>query len=125
MVLENLLYTENHEWVKVEGEMAYFGITDYAQHELGDIVYFEFPEIGDEITAGETFGSVEAVKAVEDMFAPVSGEVIEINEALEDKPELANQSPFEEGWIIKIKLSDKSELEKLLDAKSYEKLIGE
>ncbi len=125
MVLENLLYTENHEWVKVEGEMAYIGITDYAQHELGDIVYFEFPEIGDEVTAGEAFGSVEAVKAVEDIIAPVSGEVIEINEALEDNPEIANQSPFEDGWIIKIKLSYRSELEKLLDAKSYVALIGE
>ena len=125
MVLENLLYTENHEWVKVEGEMVYIGITDYAQHELGDIVYFEFPEIGDEVIAGEAFGSVEAVKAVEDIIAPVSGEVIEINEALEDNPEIANQSPFEDGWIIKIKLSDRSELEKLLDAKSYAALIGE
>ena len=125
MVLKDLLYTETHEWVKVEGEEAYIGITDYAQHELGDIVYVELPEEGDEVDSGEAFGTIEAVKAVEDLISPLSGEVLEINEALEDAPETINQSAYEEGWLIRIKLSDKSQLDGLLKAADYEKLIEE
>jgi glycine cleavage system H protein len=125
MVKDNLLYSETHEWVKVEGEVAVIGITDYAQHELGDIVFVELPEVGDEVEKGESFGSIEAVKAVEDINSPVSGEVIEINSALEDQPELINSSAFEEGWIIKVKLSDKAELEELIKAAAYQEMIEE
>jgi len=123
MISEDLFYTESHEWVKVHGDVAYIGITDYAQSELGDIVYVELPEEGDEITMGEAFGSVEAVKAVEDIIAPLSGEVLKVNSELESSPELINQSPFEDGWLIKIRLSDKEELEKLLSAADYKEHI--
>ncbi|MCD4817663.1 MAG: glycine cleavage system protein GcvH [Candidatus Cloacimonetes bacterium] len=123
MVKENILYTESHEWIKVDGDVATIGITDYAQHELGDIVFVELPEIGDEFDAGDSFGTIEAVKAVEDMILAVSGEIVEINETLEDTPETINNSAFEEGWIIKIKLKDSSELDKLISAKEYQKLI--
>ena len=125
MVIEDLYYTETHEWIKVDGDKAYFGITDYAQHELGDIVYVELPESGDDINTGEAFGSIEAVKAVEDLIAPISGEVLKINENLADNPELINKSAFEEGWLIQIKIADKGELDKLLNFKAYEKLIEE
>jgi glycine cleavage system H protein len=123
MVLNDLLYTETHEWVKVEGDVATIGITDYAQHELGDIVYMELPEVGDEVTKGTPFGSIEAVKAVEDITSPVSGEVLEINTVLEDTPETINQSAFEKGWIVKIKLSDLSELDALLKPEAYQEII--
>ena len=123
MVLDNLYYTDSHEWVKVDGEDAYIGITEFAQKELGDIVYVELPEEGDEIASGESFGSIEAVKAVEDIISPVSGEVIKVNLELEDSPELINNSPYEEGWIIKVKLSDVDEVEKLLSVNEYKKLI--
>ncbi len=125
MIIENLYYTETHEWIKVDGDKAYLGITDYAQHELGDIVYVELPESGDDINTGEAFGSIEAVKAVEDLIAPISGEVLKINENLADNPELINKSAFEEGWLIQIKIADKGELDKLLNSKAYEKLIEE
>ncbi len=125
MALEHLLYTESHEWLNVEGDIVIMGITDYAQHELGDIVYVELPGVGDELTKGEALGSIEAVKAVEDIISPVSGEVIEVNEALEDAPETINKSAFEEGWIVKIKLSDPTELDTLLKANEYVKLIEE
>ena len=125
MVLNDLLYTETHDWLKVDGDIVTIGITDYAQHELGDIVYMELPEVGDEVTKGESFGSIEAVKAVEDLNSPVSGEVIEINSVLEDAPETINQSAFEEGWIVKIKLSDSSELEGLLKPEAYKAIIEE
>ena len=125
MVLEHLLYTESHEWLNVKDNIAVVGITDYAQHELGDIVYVELPEVGDELTKGEALGSIEAVKAVEDIISPVSGEVLEVNEVLEDSPETINKSAFEEGWIVKIKLSDPIELEALLKAYDYAKLIEE
>ncbi len=125
MVIEDLYYTETHEWIKVDGDKAYLGITDYAQHELGDIVYVELPESGDDINTGEAFGSIEAVKAVEDLIAPISGEVLKINENLADNPELINKSAFEEGWLIQIKIADKGELDKLLNFKAYEKLIEE
>jgi len=123
MVLDNLLYTETHEWVKVDGDVATLGITDYAQHELGDIVYVELPAVGDELTIGETLGSVEAVKAVEDIISPISGEVLEINEELEDTPEKINSSAFENGWLVKVKIFDSSELENLLKADAYKAII--
>jgi len=125
MVKDNLLYTESHEWVEVIGDEAVIGITDFAQHELGDIVYVELPEVGDEIEKGEGFGSIEAVKAVEDIISPISGEVIAINEDLEDAPETINNDAFGDGWIMKVKLSDKNELEDLINAEQYKKLIEE
>jgi len=118
-VLEGLYYTESHEYVKVEGNYGYVGITDFAQHELGNVVYVDMPEVDDEVTAGEEFGAVESVKAASDLISPVSGTVVEVNEALEDKPELVNEDAFA-NWIIKVELSDKSELDKLMDAKAYE-----
>lgn len=122
-VLEGLKYSESHEFVKVEGDEAYIGITDYAQHELGNIVYVDMPEVDDEVTAGEEFGAVESVKAASDLNSPVSGTVVAINEALEDEPGLINKDAFA-NWIIKVKLSDKSELDSLMDAKAYEAFIG-
>ncbi len=118
-VIEGLYYAESHEYVRVEGEFGYVGITDYAQDQLGNVVYVDMPEVDDEVTAGEEFGAVESVKAASDLFCPVSGTVVEVNEALEDEPELVNQDAFE-NWIIKVRLSDPSELEALLDAKAYE-----
>ncbi|GAB4331902.1 MAG: glycine cleavage system protein GcvH [Calditrichia bacterium] len=120
---DELKYTKEHEWVRVDGDIATVGITDFAQSELGDIVFVELPEVGDETTINESFGTIEAVKAVSDMFAPLSGEVVEVNEALADAPETINKDPYGEGWIIKIKMSDKSELEQLLDKAQYEELI--
>ena len=118
-VIEGLYYSESHEYVKVEGVYGYVGITDYAQGQLGNVVYVDMPEIDDEVTAGEEFGAVESVKAASDLFSPVSGTVIEINEALEDTPELINQDAFE-NWIMKVQLSNPAELENLMDAKAYE-----
>ena len=118
-VIEGLFYSESHEYVKVEGNVGYIGISDYAQHALGNVVYVDMPDVDDEIEAGEEFGAVESVKAASDLFAPVSGKVIEVNEALDDQPELINQDAFE-NWIIKVELSDKSELDALMDAAAYE-----
>ena len=118
-VIEGLYYAESHEYVKVDGEYGYIGITDYAQSQLGNVVYVDMPEVDDEVTAGEEFGAVESVKAASDLFSPVSGTVVEVNEALEDQPELINQDAFE-NWIIKVKLSDPSELESLMSAQEYE-----
>ena len=123
-VIEGLYYSESHEFVRVEGEFGYVGITDYAQHALGNIVYVDMPEVDDEVEAGEDFGAVESVKAASDLTSPVSGTVVEINEALEDTPELVNQDAFE-NWIIKVELSDKSELDNLMDAKAYEEFCAE
>ncbi|MDE5773223.1 MAG: glycine cleavage system protein GcvH [Muribaculaceae bacterium] len=123
-ILENLRYADSHEWVKVEGEVATVGITDYAQHALGNIVYVDMPEVGDEVTAGEDFGAVESVKAASDLISPVSGEVIAINEALEDAPELVNEDAFG-NWIMKVQLSDPGEVDNLLDADAYAKLTAE
>ena len=118
-VIEGLYYAESHEYVRVEGNYGYIGITDYAQHALGNVVYVDLPEVDDEVTAGEEFGAVESVKAASDLFAPVSGTVVEVNEALEDEPELLNQDAFE-NWSIKVELSDPSELDNLMDAATYE-----
>lgn len=120
-VIEGLYYAESHEYVKVDGDYGYIGITDYAQHALGNIVYVDMPEVDDEVEAGEDFGAVESVKAASDLISPVSGTVVEINEALEDNPELINKDAFT-NWIIKISLSDKSELENLMDAAAYSAL---
>lgn len=120
-VIEGLYYAESHEYVKVDGDYAYIGITDYAQHALGNIVYVDMPEVDDEVEAGEDFGAVESVKAASDLISPVSGTVVEINEALEDNPELINKDAFA-NWIIKISLSDKSELENPMDAAAYSAL---
>lgn len=117
-VLEGLYYSESHEYVRVEGDFGYIGITDYAQHELGNVVYVDMPEVDDDVTAGEEFGAVESVKAASDLNAPVSGVVVEVNEALEDQPELLNQDAFA-NWIIKVQLSDKAELDSLMDAEKY------
>ena len=122
-VIEGLYYTESHEYVKVDGNFGTIGITDYAQHALGNVVYVDMPDVDDEVEAGEEFGAVESVKAASDLNSPVSGKVIEINEALEDKPELINQDAFA-NWIIKVELSDKSQLDDLMDAKAYEEFCG-
>ena len=116
--MEGLYYAESHEYVKVEGEFGYVGITDYAQNELGNVVYVDMPEVDDEVTAGEEFGAVESVKAASDLLSPVSGTVVEVNEELEDHPERINEDAFG-NWIIKVKLSDPSELDNLMDAKAY------
>lgn len=122
-VIEGLYYSESHEYVKVEGDEAYVGITDYAQESLGNIVYVDMPEVNDEFAAEDDFGAVESVKAASDLVSPVSGTVVEVNEALEDQPELINQDAFG-NWIMKVKLSDKSELDGLMDAKAYEEFCA-
>lgn len=122
-VIEGLFYSESHEYVKVEGDFAYVGITDYAQHALGNVVYVDMPEVDDEVEADEDFGAVESVKAASDLISPVSGTVVEVNEALEDKPELLNEDAFE-NWIMKVQMLDKSELDALMDAAAYEELCS-
>ncbi len=119
-----LKYTKDHEWTKTEGDIVVVGITDYAQGELGDVVFVELPEVGDKVSIGDSFGTIEAVKAVADLFSPVSGEIVEINGALEDEPETVNKDPYGEGWMVKIKISDASELKDLMDADAYAKHIG-
>ena len=119
-----LKYTKDHEWVRVEENQAIVGITDYAQGELGDIVYVEIEALGEDLKKEEIFGSVEAVKTVSDLFLPVSGTVTEVNEGLEDNPELINEDPYNKGWIIKMKIQNPDELEELLDSESYKELIG-
>ncbi len=120
----DLKYTKDHEWVKVDGDIATIGITDFAQGELGDIVYVEVETEGETLAQEETFGTVEAVKTVSDLFMPISGEVIEFNQALEAAPESVNQNPYSDGWMIKVKMSDSSELDALLSAEEYKNLIG-
>ena len=117
-VIEGLYYSESHEFVRVEGNVGFVGITDYAQNALGTVVYVDMPDVDDEVEAGEEFGAVESVKAASDLISPVSGTVVEVNEALDDQPELINQDAFE-NWIIKVQLSDPSEVENLMDAKAY------
>ena len=123
-VPENLKYTEDHEWIKIDGNVATVAVTDFAQGELGDIVYVEIETEGEEISSGDVFGTVEAVKTVSDLFMPASGTVIEVNSELEDSPEIVNDSPYENGWMIKIELSDPSEIDKLLSADQYKEVIG-
>jgi glycine cleavage system H protein len=120
----NLRYTKDHEWIKVNGDTALVGITDFAQNELGDIVFIEVETIGENLDKEETFGTIEAVKTVSDMFMPVSGEVIEFNELLTEKPEKVNQDPYGDGWIIKIKVENPSQVNELLDAAQYKELVG-
>jgi glycine cleavage system H protein len=120
---ENLKYTKDHEWVKIEGDEAYLGITDYAQNELGDIVFVEIETEGEELDKEEVFGTVEAVKTVSDIFMPVSGEVLEVNSKLEDSPEVINKDPYGEGWLIKLKITNKEELDDLLDSSGYKALL--
>ena len=119
-----LKYTKDHEWIKIDGDILTVGITDFAQGELGDIVYVEVETVDETLEAEEVFGTVEAVKTVSDLFLPVTGEIIEFNEALEDEPEKVNTDPYGEGWMIKIKMSDSSQLDSLLDAEAYKALIG-
>ncbi len=121
---DNLKYTKDHEWIKIEGDLAIVGITDFAQNELGDIVFVEVDTLGESLDKEETFGTIEAVKTVSDLFMPLGGEISEFNEALESDPETINKDPYGEGWIIKIKLADVSESEDLLTAAEYKELIG-
>ncbi|MFZ8331142.1 glycine cleavage system protein GcvH [Staphylococcus aureus] len=124
-VPNELKYSKEHEWVKVEVNVATIGITEYAQSELGDIVFVELPETDDEINEGDTFGSVESVKTVSELYAPISGKVVEVNEELEDSPEFVNESPYEKAWMVKVEISDESQIEALLTAEKYSKMIGE
>lgn len=120
----NLKYTKDHEWVRIEGDEAYIGITDFAQGELGDIVYVEVETEGDEVETGEVFGTVEAVKTVSDLFMPIAGTVLEFNSELDGTPEVVNEDPYEKGWMIKIKIKDSAEIAELLSADQYKELIG-
>jgi glycine cleavage system H protein len=121
---ENLKYTKDHEWIRVEGDTGVVGITEYAQGELGDVVFVELPQIHKQVKQGESFGTIEAVKAVSDLYSPLSGEVIEANAELEKAPELVNKDPYGKGWIMKLKISATNELDALLDVKTYRELIG-
>jgi len=122
-VPQELMYTEDHEWVKVDGDIATIGITDHAQGELGDIIFIEFPEINDTVQKSEPFGTIEAVKTVADLFAPISGKVLEINESLEDSPELVNSETYGQGWLVKISINNQDELKGLLSSEKYQELI--
>lgn len=121
---KELKYTKDHEWIRVDGEIGIVGITEYAQSELGDIVFVELPDIGTKLEQGKQFGTIEAVKTVSDLYAPVSGEVLEVNAVLKDSPELVNKEPYGGGWMLKIKIFDKRELDSLLDASKYATMIG-
>jgi len=121
---ENLMYTSEHEWVKIENNIATVGITDFAQGELGDIIFLEFPEVDEEFNEGDVFGTIEAVKTVSDLFMPISGKIVEINESLNDDPENVNSNPYESGWMVKIELSANAQTDSLLDSKSYLEMIG-
>ena len=123
IVPEDLFYTKDHEWARIEGDVATVGITDFAQSELGDIVYLDVPTVGEMLSAGDKFGDIEAVKTVAEAYMPVSGEIVEFNEALESAPELVNASPYDEGWIIRIKFSDPSEFDTLLKAEEYKESV--
>lgn len=122
---QNLRYTSEHEWIRIEGDMAYVGITDYAQEQLGDIVFVDIPTVGESLQGGDTFGTIEVVKTVSDLFLPIAGEVTEQNENLEEHPELVNTDPYGEGWLIKLKPANPQEADSLLDAEAYKKLINE
>ncbi len=125
MYPEEYLYTKDHEWVLIQGDVATVGITDYAQHELGDVVYVDLPEVGDSFEANEPFGSVESVKAVSEIFCPIGGEVTEVNAKLEETPELVNESPHQNAWMIKLRVSNADELKELLSAEEYEEYLQE
>lgn len=122
---QNLKYTNEHEWIRVERDMAYVGITDYAQEQLGDIVFVDIPTVGESLEANETFGTIEVVKTISDLFLPVAGEVIEQNESLEENPELVNKDPYGEGWLIKMKPANLKDIENLLDAEAYKAVIND
>ncbi|MGM0565302.1 MAG: glycine cleavage system protein GcvH [Bacteroidota bacterium] len=122
-IRDNLKYTNDHEWIRIEGDTAHVGITDYAQKELGDIVFIEVETEGETLEKGDTFGTIEAVKTVSDLYMPISGEVLEFNEELEDQPELVNKDPYDNGWIVKLKVTDKAQLDDLLEAEDYKKQI--
>lgn len=122
---ENVKYTNEHEWIRVEGDVAYIGITDYAQEQLGDIVFVDIPTVGETLPVGEVFGTIEVVKTISDLFLPVGGEVMEQNEALADQPELVNQDPYGEGWLIKLKPDADADYDALLDVDAYKALINE
>ncbi|MEK4442984.1 MULTISPECIES: glycine cleavage system protein GcvH [unclassified Niallia] len=124
-VPKDLRYSKEHEWVKVEGDNARVGITYFAQSELGDIVFVELPEVGDEVTANEPFGSVESVKTVSELYAPISGKVVEVNEELSDNPEFVNESPYGKAWMVVIEPSDKADIEELMSAEQYEEMTNE
>jgi glycine cleavage system H protein len=121
---DNLHYTKDHEWIKLEGDMATIGITDFAQHELGDIVYVEIDAVGKELSAGDVFGTVEAVKTVSDLFLPVAGTITEVNPNLNSNPELVNSDPYGEGWMVKMKIADLSSVDELMDKEAYQSLVG-
>lgn len=121
----NIKYTNEHEWIRLEGDIAYAGITDYAQQQLGDIVFIDVPTEGETLEKGETFGTVEVVKTVSDLFLPIGGEILEVNPQLEEHPELVNQDPYGEGWIIKLKPTNTDEMNELLDAAAYKEIINE
>ena len=121
---QNLKYTNEHEWIRVDGDIAYVGITDYAQGQLGDIVFVDIPTVGETLEAGETFGTIEVVKTISDLFLPIAGEVLEQNEALEENPELVNKDPYGEGWLIKVKPADVKAVEDLLDAEAYKAVVN-
>lgn len=120
---EEVKYTEEHEWVMVEGDVVTIGITDFAQDQLGDVVFVELPEVGEQLQSGKPFGVVESVKAVSDVYAPITGEVVEVNDNLPDDPEMINKSPYDEGWMLKIRLSDSTELDELMDVDAYQAFI--
>ena len=121
---ESLRYTKDHEWIRVEGDAGFIGITDYAQGELGDIVFVELPAIGKKVEHSQAFGTVEAVKAVSDLYSPITGEVLDVNKKIHDSPELVNKDPYEQGWMIKVKIEKPAELESLLDVEAYKKLVA-
>ena len=121
---ENVKYTADHEWIRVEGHFGWIGITDYAQGELGDIVYIEIPAVGTKVEKGKSFGTIEAVKAVSDLFAPVAGEVVEVNAEMKDHPEVVNKDPYGKGWMVKIAITELAQLDTLLDVQAYKTLVG-
>ena len=121
---ENLQYTKDHEWVRIEGSTGWLGVTDFAQSELGDVVFVELPAIGSVLEQGKSFGTIEAVKAVSDLYAPVSGVVLDVNKEVQDSPEVVNKEPYERGWMLKIKIENPAEVSHLLDAAAYKKLVG-
>jgi glycine cleavage system H protein len=121
---ENLKYTTDHEWIRVEGQFGWVGITDYAQSELGDVVYVELPAAGVKVEKGKSFGTIEAVKAVSDLFAPIAGEVVEINTEMKDHPEVVNKDPYGKGWMVKVMITDFTQLDTLLDVQAYKTLVG-